>query len=193
MAIRVRRAPLPKAMEEALANVASLTTSTAWDLIKKEEGIDALMHLALLVTTEDGRISQLEKNAGTGLTFSLNIDSPEGAEYRAVHLSHDADSLDTVNIMLARTRSYQGPDRYYLYDAFDANCQDFVWSFLASNHIATPELKTFVLQPTKNIVEKAFSPAIQAALGAYTDARTLYGSGRDGHGDHNGRIETDYV
>lgn len=174
--IRVRRAPLPRAMEETLASVASFSASLPWEQLKTEEGIDALMHLALLVTTSDGRVSQLEKNAGQGLTFSLNIDVPDGAEYMDVP-NVVASDLDTVNLMLARTRRAQGRDRYYLYDAFDANCQDFVWSFLASNHLATPALRRFILQPTKNLVARAFTPGMQGAMGVYTDARTLFGSG----------------
>lgn len=163
-------------MEETLASVASFSAPLPWEKLKAEEGIDALMHLALLVTTADGRVSQLEKNAGLGLTFSLNIDVPEDAEYMEVP-GVTRSELDTVNLMLARTRRAQGRDRYYLYDAFDANCQDFVWSFLTSNHLATPALRSFVLQPTKNLVARAFTPAMQGAMGAYTDARTLFGSG----------------
>jgi hypothetical protein len=172
LSLTIRRAPLPRAMEAALSSV----SARPWDVIKAEEGIDSLMHLAILLTTHRG-LSQLEKNVGLGLTFQVLIDYPEGAEYLSIPLSF---RRDTVNNMLNRTQTMMGPDRYFLYDAFDANCQDWVWSFLTANGLDTPSVEKFVKQPTQRLVYKAFSPPLQSAMMAYTDARTLFGQGGSG-------------
>jgi hypothetical protein len=171
-------------MELALASI----SARPWEIIKREEGIDSLLHLALIVVTSRGP-SQLEKNAGTGPTFGVQIDEPEGAEYMKVDIPRGM----IVQDMLDRTLGAQGPERYFLYDAFDANCQDFVWSFLTSNGLATPELQQFVTQPTSGLVAKAFPRHVQSALSAYSDARTLFGSGMEGGSSLEERGDAAYI
>jgi hypothetical protein len=171
-------------MEFALASI----SARPWDIIKREEGIDALLHLALIVVTSRGP-SQMEKNAGTGPTFGVTIDQPEGAEYMNVNIPSGL----IVQDMLDRTLAAQGPERYFLYDAFDANCQDFVWSFLTSNALATPAIKQFVTQPLTGLIAKAFPPHVQSALSVYSDTRTLFGSGMEGGSSLEERGDAAYV
>jgi hypothetical protein len=169
VAIAICRYPLPAAMEESLARL----SARPWTVIKAEEGIDALVHLSMIIITSRGE-SQLEKNAGQGLTFSNRVDSFPGSVYASVPYGQ---RRETVNTLLQRTRQLQGDDHYFLYDAFNANCQDFVWAFLVANNLDTPALRAFVTQPTEGLISKAFPPHIQTSLKMFTDARTLFGSG----------------
>jgi hypothetical protein len=71
-------------------------------------------------------------------------------------------------------------DRFWEYDAFQSNCQDFLLNILDANELMTPALRDFIKQDIKEIVD-AMPTYVTHVSKVITDkvrqARTLLGKG----------------
>jgi len=73
--------------------------------------------------------------------------------------------------MLMRTRERQG-DRFFLYDAFTNNCQDFIVDLLQANGVANAQNVAFVKQPLEGVVKDL--PGYTSKLARFaTDAAAI--------------------
>ena len=138
--IRVRRAPVNKNIERALHFI----SLGQWEEGKKAAGYDSMFHLALIV---NGRYT-IEKLAKIRLATA--IERLPNEEFMDVPIT---DRL-FIGDMLERTEAVMGKERYFRYDAFENNCQNFVASILRANNLMTPELNLFVVQPVDELLKK---------------------------------------
>ena len=138
--IRVRRAPVNKNIERALHFI----SLGQWEEGKKAAGYDSMFHLALIV---NGRYT-IEKLAKIRLATA--IERLPNEEFMDVPIT---DRL-FIGDMLERTETVMGKERYFRYDAFENNCQNFVASILRANNLMTPELNLFVVQPVDELLKK---------------------------------------
>jgi hypothetical protein len=138
--IRVRRAPVNKNIERALHFI----SLGQWEEGKKAAGYDSMFHLALIV---NGRYT-IEKLAKIRLATA--VERLPNEEFMDVPIT---DRL-FIGDMLERTETVMGKERYFRYDAFENNCQNFVASILRANSLMTPELNLFVVQPVDELLKK---------------------------------------
>lgn len=139
--IMVNRYPI-NSMVDKFINLVSLGS---FSKAKKELGYDKMFHLSMVLYTNKGRIA-VEKNeriniapGGTGAGESIDIAYPHG---------------DTFASFLAKARHAMGDHRFFQYNAFSNNCQDFILGLLQANGVLTAEAKAFIKQDAESLVKK---------------------------------------
>jgi hypothetical protein len=167
-AMVIRRAPIASALNTAF----ELITAGKWYSGMKEAGYDQMYHLGVVITTENGKSSILEKLSS--LNFSDTITTVPKTEYRKVSVPAGL----TVGMMLDKTYDFMGRDQYFKYDAFQNNCQTFIYSLLKSNGLGTQADYDWLLQPLDVLLKKepGFLPGVAKTItniGAIWD--TLFG------------------
>ena len=88
----------------------------------------------------------------------------------------------TIDGMFDTAQAEEG-DKFWIYDPFTANCQDFILNLLGTSHLLTPELLDFVKQDASSIgkeLQKSILPVNEFARGVTDIAarfRRLTGTG----------------
>lgn len=113
----IRRAPVRAGLEVAL----ELVSAGKWEKAKKDVGYDAMFHLSLILN----RNTILEKLARINIG---KADNPPDAEVQVVKVKRPV----TLREMVEKTKTHMG-DKFYPYDPFHNNCQDFVDAVLTAN------------------------------------------------------------
>lgn len=173
----VRRDPIQSVLHKVLDAV----TLGKWsEGRKKDITFDKVYHLGIEVEVSHGGSTKrlvIEKNA------VINI-SPANA------WTHDTEVLEvplpageqiTLNVLLENAKKHMG-GKYFMYDAFTNNCQDYIMAILDANHLTTPELRKFVKQDLDNLVKElpGYTGAVAKAVtdvGAIADV-AMQGRGR---------------
>jgi hypothetical protein len=143
-AIQIKRTPIAKVLDTVL----NLISLGKWQSAKKEQKVDELFHLALIVTI-GGKQIVVEKNASIDLSTSFKTTAD--TQVLAIPLSGRP---FTLNEMLEKARKKVGDQRYFSYDPFTNNCQFFIKYLLEAVRLYTPAAKTFLFQDLTKIVEK---------------------------------------
>lgn len=162
--IQVNRAPLAGVAEGLLTAI----TLGKWKQIR--ENYDDIYHLYALLKLSTGQTLLLEKNE----IVVLKEGSPapqKGNQSMAVPIGAPIQLAEFIN----RTVKRMGLSDYTTYSPFSLNCQNFLLNHLQANSIINPQLKEFIYQDTKQLVER--TPAFSQWLGkAITD---IAGKGRE--------------
>jgi len=158
ISIQVVREPLSK----AVSSFANILTAGKLNEVARARGQASFFHLYSIITLQDGTKLRYEKNARPELEIT------DGK------LGNNAESVNTtgggvpLRDFIERTIKRMGEDRYIRYSALKENCQDFILNSLAANGLLTPDLQTFILQDTAQLIEE--SPVFGQKLGqAATD------------------------
>ena len=142
--MQIRRTPIAKVLDQVL----NLISLGKWNKAKKEQEVDELFHLALIVVI-DGKQVVIEKNAAIDL--STNFKTTADTQVLPVPMG---DKKFTLNDMLEKTRKTVGDQRYFAYDPFTNNCQYFIRYLLQSVGLYTDAAKNFLFQDLTKIIEK---------------------------------------
>ena len=142
--MQIRRTPIAKVLD----NVLNLISLGKWNKAKKEQEVDELFHLALIVVI-DGKQIVIEKNAAIDL--STNFKTTADTQVLPVPMG---DKKFTLNDMLEKKRKTVGDQRYFAYDPFTNNCQYFIRYLLQSVGLYTDAAKNFLFQDLTKIIEK---------------------------------------
>ena len=108
---------------------------------------DELYHLFMIVTLNNNKKLIIEKNE------VINIDEynkNEKAEVIELPLNNNQISL---NELLTQTQN-QMKNKYFTYDAFKNNCQDFLKNIIVANGLSNTNVLNFIKQDVKNLVSK---------------------------------------
>lgn len=161
--IRIRREPLSGVAEGLLQAI----TLGKWKEIKGN--IDEFYHLFAILYTDKGQFL-LEKNETVILkkgTFPLK----KGTQEMAVSMVQSVPLAEFID----KTVKRMGLTDYTTYEGFSLNCQNFLLNHLQANGLITPQLREFIYQDTKQLIER--TPSFSRWLGkAVTD---LAGKGRE--------------
>lgn len=137
----VVRTPLRSAVKTIL--------TVAHDTLQKTKLHDELFHLYCVFELSNNKKFIVEKNEDINITEFKewkNID-----EYIVIQTPPNL----SLNIILANTLNYVGADRFYKYDAFDTNCQHFVYNILLANgYKMDNDIKKYILQDVKDLLPK---------------------------------------
>ena len=134
-AMVVGRVPLAGALDTTLKYL----SAGKWDEVKRTQGIDKFFHLFSIITVS-GQQYLLEKNANINLQAYSGQPAPESSIQITITAPVPLES------MLKRTQAAMGDDRFFTYNAFSNNCQDFMIAFLGANRLLTDPTQSFVKQ-----------------------------------------------
>ena len=165
--LTARRAPVGSWIEFFF----SLLTEGKWDEAKKKIGYDKMFHLALGLTLRkpDGSLKESKIEKLSQPNFTDDVKADKGLETMPIPVPQPI----KVGELIRRTQVAMG-DKFYSYNAFANNCQNFVMAILDANGLATPEIRGFVYQPVDELLKEQpewtenFSKSI-TNLGGITD------------------------
>jgi hypothetical protein len=146
-AMALRRTVVKPALNSAL----QIVTLGQWNPARAEANIDKIFHLGLVLTVrKDGQrvFLLVEKNEVVNLAItSQTVKGAEGIKVLPpLHTS--------LRRFLDRGLDAVGGDRFFKYDAFENNCQDFIAMLLSANGVYTPDAQKFVKQPAELLLSK---------------------------------------
>ena len=145
----VRRDPIQSAIDTAL----NFISIGSWNVLKQKYGYDTFYHLQLEVVV---RVSDSDDtNARFVLQKNEVIDvspaqpSTNKTEMVEVPMSEG----HTMNSLLGNAKQTMG-EKFFYYDAFHNNCQDFVGALLAGSGLQRPDVAGFIKQPVDQLVKE---------------------------------------
>ena len=121
---------------------------------------DKLFHLRMVITMEDGKQIQLEKNEVINIT--LKVDTVKGQEELNVPLNTSL----TLNQLLEGGQKIL-KDKYFTYRAFGNNCQDYQIALLKGSNLLTPQLEAFIKQDVSELAN--INPFLKKIANTMTD------------------------
>ncbi len=139
---------------------------------------DKLFHLRMVVTMEDGKKIQIEKNEVINIT--LKVDTVKGQE----ELTAPINTTITLNQLLEGGKKIL-KDNYFTYRAFGNNCQDYQIALLKGSNLLTPQLENFIKQDVSELAN--INPFLKKIANTMTDLggkfnEIIHGTGI--HGKH---------
>jgi hypothetical protein len=169
----VRRDPIQSALNSAL-NVISLGN---WNTVRQKYAYDKFFHLQLEVVVRVSEADNLRKRFTIEKNEIIEIHTAArptaDTEFMAVPLNGVG---LTINGLLNGAKAVMG-DKFFYYDAFQNNCQDYVIALLLGSGLGTPELTAFAKQPIDQLIQEVPSWTGKVAR-ALTDiggvANTIY-------------------
>jgi len=142
----------------------------------KKEGFDKFFHLYLRLTLDNGRTVLVEKNEVINVEYNLKYTKEE--QVLPVPMPGRVRFID----FLESARLSVGDEKFFVYDPFSTNCQNFVLNLLKSVGFLTPALQEFILQPADKLINRLGSRFHSIAKGvtdlAHTADVVLQGEGR---------------
>ena len=145
-AIRIGRRPINSLVEKAF-NIISLGK---WSKLKDNYYFDKLFHLFLILTMEDGTVISFEKNSI--VTMTTNDGRCSIKDVDCIELEYPADSI-TLNELAKKPLERIGKEKYFIYNAFQQNCQIFISEVLKTFNLYNKKAEDFVYQDITEIVE----------------------------------------
>lgn len=159
--ISIVRTPLNKMLEGAI-NVLSMGK---FHEAKKNENIDKLYHLSLLITTVDGVKIVVEKNETVNIEpLESNKSFNGNSEFMNVALNQELN----LKTLIDKTISKIGDSSFYSYDSFINNCQNFTKYILEYNNLLTDKENKFIFQDVSKIKE-ALNPIVPKIMNKVTN------------------------
>ena len=142
--LNVVRTPIQKVISNAL----NLLTAGKFNELKSKYSFDKLFHLSLMANI-GGKYIYIEKNEVVNISPSFTI--TDQSEIRNIPLNNQ---VLTINVMLQKTLDKIGNERFFTYDAFKNNCQDFIINILNTNNLGDPSIYAFVKQDISGILNE---------------------------------------
>lgn len=171
----VRRDPIQSAIDTAL----NFISIGSWNSLKTRFGYDTFYHLQLEVIV---RVSDTDDtNARFVLQKNEVIDvspaQPRTDKTEMVEVPMA--SGHTMNSLLSNAKQTMG-EKFYYYDAFHNNCQDFVGALLAGSGLIRPDIEGFIKQPVDQLVQEI--PITDRIARGITDLGGIVDVGLQGKG-----------
>lgn len=141
--ILIARTPLSNALEGAI-NAISLGK---FKELKDKYGYDKLFHLSLIITVNSTDIIYEKNEVITIEPLSMSKSIKPSTELLNVPVLEHL----TLYSFVENTRYAMGDNKFYDYDAFKNNCQDFILQSLKANSLLNQEAKNFLLQDVSGI------------------------------------------
>lgn len=141
-----------------------------WNDIKKKANVDRLFHTALIINKK----YTLEKTAIPNLKVGQPITNEE-TESLVIPVSPKVGPKTiTIAEFVERGMNQMG-DKYYSYDGFTNNCQDFLRAHLRASTLLSEGIDKFLKQDIKSLVEE--TPSLSKYIGRKITDLAGYGEG----------------
>ena len=144
--LQVVRTPIASSISSML----NILTLGDWKRQVAKSGLDSVFHLFLVMSFKGtGKRYILEKNDTVRFKeFDGGINHK--SEIRKITIPRGS-GVD-IDTFLDKTKALMG-GKFWIYEAFTSNCQDFVLNCLSANGYLTPQLRDFVKQDFDTIVK----------------------------------------
>lgn len=143
-ALQIARTPLNNMLEGAI-NAVSLGKFSE---LKNKYGFDKLYHLSLIATLSTNKII-IEKNEVITIEpLSQSGSIKSNTEYYNIPLNNPNLNLNTL---IENTKNLMGESKFYDYDSFTNNCQNFIESVLKANNLYNQQAGNFLMQNVSGI------------------------------------------
>ena len=179
--INVVRTPIQKLISTAL----NLLSAGKFDMLKRKYNYDTLFHLSLMCNV-GGKFIYVEKNEVVNISPNFTI--TDQSQIRNVDLNNKS---ITINQMLQNTLDAIGNERFFTYDAFQNNCQDFLINILKNNNLGSPDVYAFIKQDVSGIL-RDLPPGLPKIARTITDIGAIV-SRLKGEGQKSGYIARLYA
>jgi len=145
--LTIYRTPIANILETVLNGL----TFGKWNYLKKKFEIDTFFHLSLIANIDYDGVNKniiIEKNEL--INISANYD--KNAFIHSQKMCIDIEKLRSRNValtiknLLENTRRKVDDDKFFLYDAFENNCQIFIKNILKHNKLYNKTCNTFLNQ-----------------------------------------------
>lgn len=141
--IQMQRFPIASAYEK----IGNLVSNGSISDFKKQNGHDNLFHLRMVLNINN-HLVVVQKNES--IMIELNYKQHADIEVKNVQVSKEI----TLNEMMKNTLEAIGPDKFYLYDVFESNCQMFCSDLLLYNGLLTDDVQKFIMQDLGTLAKK---------------------------------------
>ena len=138
----VCREPINSMVDKAL-NLLSLGT---FNKAKKDLGYDKMFHLFVVCHLRGGETVRIEKNERISIKMGGVPSAAETVEVPS--------NQSTVDMMFEKARKSMGDHRFFQYNAFENNCQDFILGLLSAVGTVPAEARTFIKQDGEALLKK---------------------------------------
>jgi hypothetical protein len=149
MVLQINRTPIFNSINKAL----NLISLGKWGELKEKYNYDTMFHLSIVATilTNDGKYIRIlvEKNEQINISENVKIYSTTEMEIIPTSIKNL-----TLNSMLKKTLEKIGKEDFFIYSAFNNNCQKFIKNILISNDLYNSKLDKFVYQNIVDLVDE---------------------------------------
>lgn len=186
VSIVVRRDPVQKFLNTVL----NFITLGKWNEMRGKFAYDKIFHLSLEVSvrlsTADNAVGRyvIEKNE------VINVSPASAYTEQTETFEVPMYGSTTINMLLSNTRLIMGA-KFFPYDAFNNNCQDFIASMLTANGLATPQILSVVKQPLEEVL-KGLPGYTERVAKAVTDVAAVADVAIQGRGKKPIMIQKDF-
>ena len=125
---------------------------------------DKLFHLRMIVTLDNGKKLTIEK------LDNISISTKSTIETTAETLKVNKPLGMTLKELMENTKKQMG-SKYFPYQGFTNNCQDFITNILSSNGLNTKETADFVKQDVKTLFRD--NPFLRKLVNTITDVSSV--------------------
>ena len=146
--ITLSRAPIQRILSKML----DFISFGAFSRAQKRYGYDRLYHLSMVVDLDVNGVNRkvvVEKNAVINISSSFKAEAQ--AEYYPIQMGPQKGKL-TLQQMMDNTQKLMGA-KYFPYDAFTNNCQNFILSVLKANGLWTQGAEKWLFQPVDELAK----------------------------------------
>jgi hypothetical protein len=161
IALEVVRTPILKVLDKVI----NIISFGKFNKLKQKYSYDDLFHLQMVAkvnVNEHFKNVVLEKNEV--INISTNVSSKSTSQMINVPMKPGM----TINQILDNARSKAGDAKFFLYDAFKANCQDFILLLLNSSGLSNNSIESFIKQDVSKVAE-GLPDHVKKIMGLTTD------------------------
>lgn len=133
-------------VQRAVTKVLNVVTLGAFNSAMKSMGYDQMFHLYMFIELPR-KTFRLEKNHVVQTSSGA---PPSNAEKVKIPVKNRLTLLD----FMEKGEKRAGKEKFWQYDAFKYNCQDFILNLLQASNLATPEATKFIKQDAEGLLKK---------------------------------------
>jgi hypothetical protein len=170
--MEIRRQPV----EDEVIKLLNIISLGSFDKGSKKANIDKYFHLFSILTLENGVNLLFDKIDRVNLTAKIPSVTPD---VQNMNLGPPPVSNLTLNELVSKTENILGKERFFVYDAFKSNCQDFALAEVqAAGYTISSATHNFIKQPIDVAVNylPSYVPLIAKKV---TDVKAYLGNMRD--------------
>ena len=172
----VRRDPI----RAPLHTVLNLLTVGKWNEVRARYSYDRVFHLGLEVVVQPNPSSPISQRYVIEKNEVINVAPANAMTEDTEIVNIPMSGTTTIKTLLAGGQQRQG-DKFFLYDAFTNNCQNFIEDILVAGGFATADIIGFVKQPMEGVIQELPSFVAPVARAA-TDVAALANVALQGQG-----------
>ena len=146
--INIRRDPI----QSILHKVLNVVTLGKWNELRGKYAYDKVFHLGVEVVVKVDEANEAYRRFVIEKNEVINISPAKAYTSNTEIYKVPMDAGTTIHKLMDNTQQRMG-DKFFVYDAFTNNCQDFILNLLQANGLATPRLEAIVKQPLEKVIQ----------------------------------------